>query len=693
MPEPSHWASAWSCISRAPPPAGPLCSGKNDKGCRCLRPQPSGSARCRWRRSPVRRKALGRFPQCGREWLIDRSTKEEYCTSPAVCQELRATIGVPHMSLNSTIRNVAIIAHVDHGKTTLVDAMLRQSGIFRENEQVAERVMDSNELERERGITILAKATGVYYHDIKINIIDTPGHSDFGGEVERALKIVDGVMLLVDASEGPLPQTRYVLMKALEAKLTPIVVINKIDRPDARAQEVLNEVYDLFIDLDATEDQLDFPVLYTIAKTGVAKKSLDDTSTDLRPLFEAIVASIPAPGGDSEGVLQMLIANLDYSDYLGRLGIGRVFNGTLKFGDTVAIAKRDGSIQTTKITKLYSFEGLKRVDETVGTTGDILAIAGVEGITIGETVTSAETPKPLPQIQIDEPTIAMAFTINTGPFSGREGQWVTSRNLRERLEKELLPNVSIRVEELGHDTFKVMGRGELQLAILIEMMRREGYELMVGKPEILTRTIGGKVQEPVELLVVDCPEAFLGVVIEKLGARKGKMVKMINHGSGRVRLEFHVPSRGLIGLRSEILTDTRGTAIMNSLFHGYIDWQGEIPSRPTGSLVADRSGKATGHAIFNLQERGEIFVTPGTEVYGGMVVGENARERDLDVNIVKEKKLTNMRASTADEAIRLVPPRVLNLEQAIEFINDDEYVEVTPKSIRLRKKILKANQR
>ena len=595
--------------------------------------------------------------------------------------------------MTQSFRNIAIIAHVDHGKTTLVDAMLHQSGIFRANEQVAERVMDSNDLERERGITILAKNTAIFYKGVKINIVDTPGHSDFGGEVERALKIVDGVMLLVDASEGPLPQTRYVLMKALEAKLTPIVVINKIDRPDARAQEVLNEVYDLFIDLDATEDQLDFPVLYTIAKTGVAKKSLDDTSTDLRPLFEAIVASIPAPGGDSEGVLQMLIANLDYSDYLGRLGIGRVFNGTLKFGDTVAIAKRDGSIQTTKITKLYSFEGLKRVDETVGTTGDILAIAGVEGITIGETVTSAETPKPLPQIQIDEPTIAMAFTINTGPFSGREGQWVTSRNLRERLEKELLTNVSIRVEELGHDTFKVMGRGELQLAILIEMMRREGYELMVGKPEILTRTIGGKVQEPVELLVIDCPEAFLGVVIEKLGARKGKMSKMVNHGSGRVRLEFHVPSRGLIGLRSEILTDTRGTAIMNSLFHGYIDWQGEIPMRPTGSLVADRSGKATGYAIFNLQERGEIFVTPGQELYEGMVVGENARENDLDVNIVKEKKLTNMRASTADEAIRLVPPRILNLEQAIEFIRDDEYVEVTPQSIRLRKKVLKANQR
>ena len=566
----------------------------------------------------------------------------------------------------AAIRNIAIIAHVDHGKTTLVDAMLNQSGIFRENEVHVERVMDSNELERERGITILAKITGIRYKGVKINIVDTPGHSDFGGEVERALKMVDGVMLLVDASEGPLPQTRYVLSKALEAKLPPIVVINKIDRPDARVPEVLNEIYDLFIDLDATEDQLDFPVLYTVAKTGVAKTSMEDDSNNLKPLFDSILKHIPAPAGDPDGVLQMLVANLDYSDYLGRLAIGRVFEGTLNFGDTVAICKLDGSQHSTRITKLYSFEGLKRVDETVGRPGDLLAIAGVEGITIGETVTSAENPRPLPLVQIDEPTIAMTFTINTSPFAGREGSYVTSRNLRDRLDKELLTNVSIRVEELGHDTFKVMGRGELQLAIL---------------------------NEPVELLVIDCPEAFIGVVIEKLGGRKGKMNKMVNHGSGRVRLEFHVPSRGLIGLRSEILTDTRGTAIMNSLFYGYIEWQGEIPSRPTGSLVADRAGRSTGNAIFNLQERGEIFVSPGTEVYEGMIVGENARTKDLDVNIVKEKKLTNMRASTADEAIRLVPPRILNLEQAIEFIRDDEFVEVTPGSIRLRKKILKANQR
>jgi GTP-binding protein len=591
-------------------------------------------------------------------------------------------------------RNIAIIAHVDHGKTTLVDAMLRQSGIFRANEEVVERVMDSNELERERGITILAKTTGVRYQGTKINIVDTPGHSDFGGEVERALKIVDGVMLLVDASEGPLPQTRYVLMKALEAKLAPILVINKIDRPDARIQEVLNEVYDLFIDLDASEDQLDFPIVYTNGKAGIAKMSPEEESDNLRPLFDTIVRHIPPPQGNGSAILQLLVANLDYSDYLGRLAIGRVLSGTLRHGDEIAICKLDGTVQKTRITKLYSFEGLKRVDEIVARPGDVLAIAGVEGIMIGDTVTSAEEPKPLPRIQIDEPTIAMTFTINNSPFAGREGQFVTSRHLRERLDKELLTNVSIRVEDAGGpDAFKVMGRGELQLAILIEMMRREGFELQVGKPEILTKNVDGKVHEPVELLVIDCPEEFIGVVIEKMGTRKGKMSKMVNHGSGRVRLEFHVPSRGLIGLRSEMLTDTKGTAIMNSLFHGYIDWQGDIETRPSGSLVADRPGVATGYAIYNLQERGVIFIEPTTDVYEGMIVGENARANDLDVNIVKEKKLTNMRASTSDEAIRIVPPRILNLEQAIEFIREDEYVEITPKSIRLRKKILKANQR
>jgi GTP-binding protein len=597
-------------------------------------------------------------------------------------------------SASSNTRNIAIIAHVDHGKTTLVDAMLRQSGIFRANEEMTDRVMDSNDLERERGITILAKTTGVTYHGTKINIVDTPGHSDFGGEVERALKIVDGVMLLVDASEGPLPQTRYVLTKALEAKLPPVLVINKIDRPDARIQEVLNEVYDLFIDLDATEDQLDFPVVYTNGKAGIAKINMEDDSDNLQPLFETILAKIPAPKGDPDAILQMLVANLDYSDYLGRLAIGRVFNGTLRHGDDVAIVKLDGSIQKTRITKMFSFAGLKRVDETIGKPGDVLAIAGVEGITIGETVTSAETPVPLPKIQIDEPTIAMTFTINNSPFAGREGQYVTSRNIRDRLDKELLTNVSIRVEQAGGpDAFKVMGRGELQLAILIEMMRREGYELQVGRPEILTREIDSKKHEPLELLVIDCPEEFIGVVIEKMGSRKGKMAKMVNHGSGRVRLEFLVPSRGLIGLRGEMLTDTKGTAIMNSLFHSYIEWQGDIEMRPTGSLVADRAGVATGHAIYNLQERGVIFVSPQTEVYEGMVIGENSRDNDLDVNIVREKKLTNMRASSADDAIRLVPPRVMNLEQSIEFIQEDEWVEITPKSIRLRKKVLKANQR
>jgi GTP-binding protein len=594
----------------------------------------------------------------------------------------------------SNIRNIAIIAHVDHGKTTLVDGMLRQSGVFRANQVLVDRVMDSNELERERGITILAKNTAVFYGDVKINIVDTPGHSDFGGEVERALKMVDGVMLLVDASEGPLPQTRYVLSKALEAKLPPIVVINKIDRPDARPQEVLNEIYDLFIDLDASEDQLDFPVLYTNAKLGTASTDASGGGQDLQPLFEAIVNHIPAPAGDAASTLQVLVANLDYSDYLGRLAIARVFNGSLRTGEDVGIAKLDGSLEKVRITKLFSFSGLKRVDITETELGDIVAVAGVTGITIGETITNAEMPAPLPHIVIDEPTIAMHFTVNTSPFAGREGQYVTSRNLRERLQKELLTNVSIRVEDTeSTDTFKVMGRGELQLSILIEMMRREGYELMVGKPEIVTRTVNGKLMEPVEHLTVDVPEEFIGVVMEQLGMRKAEMQKMHNHGYGRVRLEFRVPSRGLIGLRSELLTDTRGTIVMNALFDGYTEWQGDIPHRLTGALVADRGGTTTAYALWGLQERGELFVGPGTDVYEGMVIGENSRDNDLDVNCVREKKLTNMRASTADEAIRLVPFRTLNLEQAIEFIADDEYVEVTPKSLRLRKKILQANRR
>ena len=596
--------------------------------------------------------------------------------------------------MSSSIRNIAIIAHVDHGKTTLVDAMLKQSGTFRANEAVVDRVMDSNELERERGITILAKNTAIFYHDIKINIVDTPGHSDFGGEVERALKMVDGVMLLVDASEGPLPQTRYVLSKALEAKLPPILIINKIDRADARPQEVINEVYDLFIDLDAKEDQIDFPVLFTNAKLGTASTDIKGGGENLQPLFEAIVKTIPSPKGDPAGALQILVANLDYSDYLGRLAIARVFNGTMHTGEEVGIAKLDGSLQKTKITKLFSFSGLKRTDITETELGDIVAVAGVEGITIGETITGAENPAPLPRITIDEPTIAMLFTVNTSPFAGREGTYVTSRNLRDRLQKELLTNVSLRVEDTDTtDSFKVMGRGELQLSILLEMMRREGYELAVGKPEIVTKRVAGKLMEPIERLTVDIPEEFVGVVMEQLGARKSEVANMHNHGYGRVRIEFRVPSRGLIGLRSQLLTDTRGTIVMNSLFDGYIEWQGEIPHRLTGALIADRPGVTTPYALYNLQERGELFVGPTIDVYEGMIVGENAKDNDLDVNVVREKKLTNMRSSTSDMAIRLVPYRNLNLEQAIEFIAEDEYVEVTPKALRLRKKILQANRR
>jgi GTP-binding protein len=593
-----------------------------------------------------------------------------------------------------SFRNVAIIAHVDHGKTTLVDALLRQGGAFRANQEVAERVMDSNELERERGITILAKNTSIHYGEVKINIVDTPGHSDFGGEVERALKMVDGVMLLVDASEGPLPQTRYVLRKALETRLPAVVVLNKIDRSDARPQEVLNEVYDLFIDLDATEDQLEFPVLYTNAKNGTCRTEAGGPDQDLRPLFDALIAHIPSPPGDADGTLQLLIANLDYSDYVGRLGIGRIFNGTIRVGETVGVGKLDGALQTTKITKLYGFEGLERVDIESATTGDIVALAGVEGLAIGETITSAENPLRLPRLHIDEPTLSMIFSVNNSPFAGKDGRWVTSRNIKERLEKELLTNVSIRVEKTDSaDAFKVMGRGELQLAILIETMRREGFELAISNPEVLTRTEDGVRKEPLELLVLDVPEAYMGVILEKMAMRKGKMSKMVNHGSGRVRLEFEVPTRGLIGVRTEILTDTRGTAVMNTLLQGWTPWQGEITRRLTGVLVADRAGDTTAYALSHMEDRGELFAGPGTAVYEGMIVGENARPADMDVNVTKQKKLTNMRASTADEAIRLTPHRQLNLEQALEFINDDELVEVTPTAIRLRKRVLAANQR
>jgi len=596
--------------------------------------------------------------------------------------------------MTQDIRNIAIIAHVDHGKTTLVDSMLRQSGIFRANQALVERVMDSNDLERERGITILAKNTALFFRDTKINIVDTPGHSDFGGEVERALRMVDGVVLLVDASEGPLPQTRYVLQKALASKLPPVVVLNKIDRPDARPEEVLNEIYDLFIDLDATEDQLEFPIVYTNARAGVAHRKVGDDSADLLPLFEAIVNKIPRPKGDAQGVLQLQVTNLDYSEFLGRLAICRVFHGTLKRGDEVGIGKLDGKLQSTRITKLYTFRGLERDEADFVVAGDIAAIAGVEGIQIGESITSFENPSPLEPLTIDEPTLAMIFSVNSGPLCGREGNYLTSRDLRDRLAKELLTNVSIRVEDTETpESFRVLGRGELQLAILIETMRREGFELMVGKPEIVVRNENGKKLEPIERLVIDIPENFIGIIMETIGSRRGEMLKMSNHGSGRVRLDFKIPSRGLIGLRSQLLTDTRGTALIHSIFDGWTEYGGDMALRPTGALVADRAGISTAYALWGLQERGELFIGPGVEVYEGMVVGENSREQDMEVNVTREKKLTNMRSSTADEAIRLVPHRQLSLEQAIEFIADDEFVEVTPKSIRLRKKVLQYNKR
>jgi GTP-binding protein len=591
------------------------------------------------------------------------------------------------------LRNIAIIAHVDHGKTTLVDGMLWQSGIFRSNEQVQERVMDTIDLERERGITIMAKNTAVEYRGTKINIVDTPGHADFGGEVERTLKMVDGVLLLVDASEGPLPQTRFVLKKALELNLPPIVVINKIDRQDARIQEVLNEVYDLFIDLDATEAQIEFPIVYANAKRGLAKAALDDASEDLRPLFDLILDQVPAPEGDPEGTLQLLVTNIDYNDYVGRLAIGRIFSGTVCVGDSVAVVKQSGEVVRTKITSLYTFQGLQRMETKETSVGDIVALAGIEGINIGDTVTDAEDPKPLPRIQVDEPTISMVFSVNTSPFSGREGKYVTSRNLRERLEKELLYNVAVKVDFEHTDSFRVMGRGELQLAILIEMMRREGYELSVSMPETVAKTLGGVLHEPMELLVIDVPEGFVGVVTQQVGMRKGRMHRMQNNGRGRVRLEFRIPSRGLIGFRSEFLTDTKGTGLMNHLFDGYEPWHGPMSKRQTGALVADRPGRSTTYALFHLQPRGTLFIREGTPVYEGMIIGENSRDSDIDVNVTKEKKLTNIRAASADDALQLIPPRILNLEQAIEFIREDELVEVTPLSVRIRKKVLEANRR
>jgi GTP-binding protein len=618
------------------------------------------------------------------------SWDDHFLFGPHVSVTATATSGVA----NPLRRNIAIIAHVDHGKTTLVDALLHQSGVFRANERVAERAMDNTELERERGITIMAKNTAIHYGDLLINIVDTPGHADFGGEVERTLTMVDGVLLLVDASEGPLPQTRFVLRKALEQRLKPIVVVNKIDRHDARPAEVLDEIYDLFIDLDATEDQIDFPVLYANGKAGTASLDAALPGESLRPLLDAIVEHMPPPTGDPDAPLQVLVSNLDSSEYLGRIAIGRIVNGRVALGDEIAVSKIDGRIERTRVTKLYMFDGLQRVEVKAAAAGDVICLAGIDDITIGETITDSEHPRPIPPLHVDEPTVSMIFGINTSPMAGRDGKFVTSRNLRDRLARELIGNVSIRVQDTDSpEQMNVIGRGELQLSILIEMMRREGYEVQVSRPQIVTREVDGGIEEPVEHLVIDVAEDYQGVVIAQLGTRRATMTKMVNHGSGRIRLEFRIPTRGLIGFRSQFLTDTRGTGIMNHLFDGWEPWHGPIAGRPTGALVADRLGKATAFAIYNLQERGEIFVEPGTQVYEGMVIGENARTSDMDVNVTKEKKLTNMRQSTADEALRLVPPRLLNLEQSIEFINDDELVEVTPKSIRLRKRVLAFNQR
>jgi GTP-binding protein len=590
------------------------------------------------------------------------------------------------MRVREDLRNIAIIAHVDHGKTTLADAMLWQSGIFRENEQVAERIMDSMDLEREKGITIMAKNMAITYKGVKINIVDTPGHADFGGEVERTLNMVDGVMLLVDATEGPLPQTRFVLGKTLEKRLPVIVIINKIDRPDRRIKEVLDEIYDLFIDLDATDDQLDFPVLYTNAKAGIALTDPEAEGRDLVPLFDTILDAIPAPTYDSSTPLQFLVTSLDYSDYVGLIAVGKLVSGTLRRGQEVALLK-DGQFDgKAKLTALYSFEGLDRLEPEAVEAGDLAAVAGVSQAFIGDTLGDPEDPRPLPAIKVEEPTITMVFSVNTSPLAGKEGKLLTSRQIKERLEKEILYNVSIRVAPTeSPDAFQVSARGELQLAVLTEMMRREGFELSLSKPRVITRERDGVLSEPLELAVVDIPEEFIGIVTEKMSSRRGRLIKMINHGYGRVRLEFEIPSRGLIGFRGQFLNDTRGTGLLNTILSGFTPYTGEINGRPNGALVADRPGKAVSYAIFHLQPRGTIFVSPGEPVYRGMIVGENTRTEDITVNITKEKKLTNMRAAGSDEALRLVPPRQFGLEQAMAFINDDELVEVTPTSIRLRK--------
>lgn len=596
--------------------------------------------------------------------------------------------------INNNIRNIAIIAHVDHGKTTLVDHLFRQSGLFRSNQEVADRVMDSMDLERERGITIAAKNCSVKWGDVKINILDTPGHADFGGEVERAMMMVDGVVLLVDSSEGPLPQTRFVLRKALEAKRSIIVVINKIDRQDARPQEVLNEVYDLFIDLDATEDQLDFPLLYAIGRDGIAQTSLTERGTNLAPLFDAIVKNIPGPSYDQTKPFQMLVSNLSYSDYLGRLAIGRVFNGKARKNERLGCIGADGVARPLRVTKLQVYQGISFEEVDEAQAGDIIILSGVEDVAIGDTICTLDNPQALPRLVVDEPTISMKFMANTSPFSGREGKIVQPQKIKERLYKEALFNVALKIEDSKEDeSVLVRGRGEFQMAILIETMRRENFELCVGRPQIIFKEVDGEQHEPIERVLIDCDEAFIGILSEKLALRRGKMVNMINHGSGRVRLEFEIPSRGLIGYRNEFLTDTRGTGIMNSYLKGYEAYKGDFVSRLSGSLVADRQGEAIPYAIFGLQPRGKIFVQPGDPVYEGMVVGEHNRDNDLNVNICREKKLTNIRAAAKDENVILTPVVPMSLEKAIEFIRDDELVEVTPVSVRIRKKVLAANKR
>jgi GTP-binding protein len=587
------------------------------------------------------------------------------------------------------IRNLAIVAHVDHGKTTLVDALLRQSGVFRANEQMVDRVMDSGALERERGITIMAKNTSIVWGDTRINIVDTPGHADFGGEVERTLSMVDGILLLVDACEGPLPQTRFVLKKALEAKLPAILCINKIDRADARAPEVLDEVYDLFIDLDANESQLDFPVLYTNARLGTAVTRLSDTGTDLRPLYDTIVSHLPGPEVDPDASVQFQANNLDYDDYVGRLAVGRVVAGELRAGSNYSLCRADNSRSVCKIARLYGWRGLKRVEVEETRAGDIVMVAGLEDIEIGDTIADLENPRPLPVVRIDEPTVAMTFLVNNAPWAGREGEFVTSRKLGERILFESRRNVSVRVEQLGSDSWRVMGRGELQLAVILETMRREGYEVQVSKPTVLTRQVEGAIHEPMEFLVVDIPEDYIGTVTQLLSARKGKMRTMVTHASGRVRLEYDVPARGLIGFRGRFLAETRGMGVLHSIFNGYGPWAGTIRSRQNGAMISDRDGNASGYALFHLQERGRFFIGAGEPVYEGMIVGEYSRETNLPINVCREKKLSNMRASGHDEAIRLTPPRQMTLDTALEWIDDEELVELTPKSVRMRNRILR----